>query len=335
MSGATMRAIVIRQCGGPETLERAVIERPEPGPGEVLVRISHAGVNPADWKAREGKLSHYFDYGFPFVLGFDLCGTVAALGPDTTRFSVGDTVFGTSQLGIGRNGSYAGFTTASEFMLAPLPENLGQAEAAGLPTAGTTAYGGLIDVGRLESGQTVLINGGAGGVGSLAIQIAKTTGARVAATCSAANLDFVRKRGAERAVDYAGEDVVEAVRRWAPGGVDLVLDAVGQDTLLPHALDIVKPGGRYVEIETLLSHASAEQTEAARDKGVEILSNMVAIANLPRHLGGLADMIAEGSVEPPPTRIVPLDEVADAHREIEAGHVRGKIVLEIGSAEGW
>ena len=317
-----MRAIAIDGFGGPERLRLTELPQPAPGPGEVLVKVAYAGVNPADWKAREGKLSRYFDYKFPFVLGFDLSGTVAAVGAGVEALKPGDTVFGMSKQGQGENGAYAEYCLAWPAMLAPLPAAMSAAEAA--------AYGGLVDAGELKAGQTVLINGGAGGVGSLAIQIARAVGARVAVTCGARNADYVRALGAERAIDYAHEDVVAAVRDWTGGaGVDLVLDAVGLDSLLPRATELVKAGGRFVEIETLISAASAEQVAAAAAKGVTILSNMVAVMRQPEHLAGLAAMCAAGQVRAAPTEALPLADTADAHRRVESGHVRGKIVLEV------
>lgn len=324
-----MRAIVMEGFGGAEVLQPADLPKPQPGPGEVLIEIAYAGINPADWKAREGKLSRYFEYQFPFVLGFDLAGTVATLGPGTEGLAVGDRVFGMSKQGQGERGAYAEYCRAWPAMLARIPDGISPAEAAGLPVPGVTAYGGLVDAGELKAGQAVLINGGAGGVGSLAVQIAKTLGARVAATCSARNADYVRGLGAEKVIDYTSEDVVAAVRDWTPDGVDLVLDAVGLDTLLPRATDLVKPGGSFVEIETLISQASEAEVAAAAAKGVRIVSNMIAVMRQPEHLAGLARLVAEGSVRPAPTEVVPLAEVAEAHRRIEGGHVRGKIVLQV------
>ncbi|MGV3480861.1 MAG: quinone oxidoreductase family protein [Sphingobium sp.] len=330
-----MRAMVIDGFGGADRLHWAELPRPEPGPGDVRVRVACAGVNPADWKTREGKLSAFIDYHFPFVLGFDLAGVVEAVGAGVDAMKPGDRVFGMSRQGQGHDGAYAEFCIADAAMLAPLPAGWSFADAAALPVAGTTAYGGVVDAGGLKPGQRVLINGGAGGVGSIGIQIARALGARVAVTCSAANADHVLALGAERAIDYRDGDVAEAVRGWAPGGVDLVLDAVGLDTLLPQATDIVAPGGRYVEIETLMSRASEEQVSAAAAAGVQILSNMVAIMRIAEHLRGLAALCEGGGVKPVPTRLMALGDAVEAHRAIESGHARGKIILEVADHAGW
>ncbi len=324
-----MRAMVIDRFGPPEVLHWGDIRRPKPGEGEVLVQVGFTSVNPADCKARRGLLSKYIDYHFPFVLGFDLAGTVAEVGPGVTKFRPGDRVFGTSRQGQGLDGSYAEYCIASEWMLAPLPEGISLAEAAALPTAGTTAFGGLVDVGGLKAGQSVLINGGAGGVGSIAIQIARAVGARIAATCSPANVDYVQNLGADFAIDYRGGNMLAEARDFASGGFDLVLDAVGLDSILPHATELVRPGGTFVEIETLISEAGAEEKQAAASLGVTIKSNMVAIERLPVHLAGLAELVARGAVRPPVAVIMPLQDIAEAHRQSEAGHVRGKIVIEV------
>jgi NADPH:quinone reductase-like Zn-dependent oxidoreductase len=324
-----MRAMVIDGFGDADMLHWGELPTPEPGPGEALVRVVCAGVNPADWKTREGKLSAYIDYHFPFVLGFDLAGIVETVGEGVDAFRPGDHVFGMSRQGQGLDGSYAEYCIADAAFLAPLPPRWSFAQAAALPVAGTTAYGGIVDVGELQKGQLVLINGGAGGVGSIGIQVAKALGARVAVTCGVDNHAYVGGLGAELAIDYRGGDVVGQIRKWAPDGVDLVLDAVGLDTLLPAALDIVASGGRYVEIETLVSRADDALVAEAAARGIGILSNMVAVARLPEHLKGLAMLCASRGVEPPAIEALPLGEVAEAHRRVEAQHVRGKIILDV------
>lgn len=324
-----MRAMVINGFGGPEQLVWGDLPMPEADAGEVLVRVLCAGVNPADWKTRVGKLSTYIDYHFPFVLGFDFAGIVEAVGEGVDTFGPGDRVFGMSKQGQGRDGSYAEYCIADAAFLAALPAGWSFAQAAALPVAGTTAYGGLVDVGELKAGQAVLINGGAGGVGSLGIQIAHALGARVAVTCGLDNMSYVRGFGADHAIDYRAGDVVQAVRKWAPGGVDLVLDAVGLGSLLASAVDVVAPGGRYVEIATLVSQASADEVAHAAANGVSILSNMNAVTRLPQHLTELAALCAAGGVKPPAIEILPLGEAPEAHRRIEGQHVRGKIILKV------
>jgi NADPH:quinone reductase-like Zn-dependent oxidoreductase len=322
--------MVIDSFGGPEVLHWADLPKPEPGAGEVLVRVAFAGVNPADCKTRRGMLSRFFDPHFPFVLGFDLAGTVEAVGAGVTAWQPGDRVFGMSRQGQGGNGSYAEYTTAYAAMLARVPDGLALSEAAAMPTAGTTAYGGLVDAGGLRAGQSLLVHGGAGGIGSIAIQVAKASGARVAVTCAGANVDHVKGLGADLAIDYRTADVPTALRRWAPEGVDLVLDAVGLDTLRPRATEIVKPGGSYVEIETLESSASQDEIADAARQGVRIVSNMVAISRLHEHLAALAVLMSQGKVRMPALQVIPLGEASGAHERLARRGVRGKIVLEVG-----
>ena len=324
-----MRAFAITAFGGADRLGWCELPVPEPGAGQVLVRVEYAGVNPADWKTREGMLSRYIDYRFPFVLGFDLAGAVEAVGPGVTEFAPGDRVYGTSMQGQGQNGSYAEYCCAYAAMLARVPPDLLMEAAAAFPTAGITAYGGLVDVGQVDAGKSVLINGAAGGVGSIALQIAKASGARVAGTCSPANSYFIESLGAEIAIDYNAGNVAEIVQRWSPGGVDIVLDAVGLDSLLPQASDIVRRGGIYVEIETLISAANEAQIQQATDRGFTLTSNMIAVSRLADHFQGLAALIRDQKIKPPPLEVFPLSRAGYVHNRLQAGHVRGKIVLEI------
>lgn len=327
-----MRAMIIEGFGGPEALHLAELAIPEPGPGDVRVKVVACSVNPADWKTREGMLSKYIVYHFPFVLGFDVAGVVDAVGDDNSRFAPGDRVFGISRQGDGINGSYAEFTLCHEAMLAPLPEGLSFEEAATLPVAGMTALGGLVDVGKIAPGQTVLINGGAGGVGSIAIQIAKAAGAQILATCSAHNADYVRGLGADAVIDYRNKDVVAEVKALCPGGVDLVLDAVGLNTLLPRVTELVRRGGAFVEIETLISQASQAETDRAGQAGIAILSNMIASPQMPDQLARIATMAGEGRIKASVTATFALEEVAQAHRQIRDGHTRGKIAIRVDPA---
>lgn len=329
-----MRAMVIDEFGGPETLHLAELPLPEPGPGEIRVKVAYCSVNPADWKTREGMLSKYIVYNFPFILGFDLAGIVDAVGKDVSRFAPGDRVFGISRQGDGISGSYAEFTICAEAMLAPLPNGLSFEEAATLPVAGMTALGALVDVGEITAGQTVLINGGAGGVGSIAIQIAKAAGARVLTTCSPHNAAYVHGLGADAAIDYRNNDVVAEVNAICPGGVDLVVDAVGLNTLLPRATELVRCGGAFVEIETLISEASEAEIARAADAGIRITSNMVASARMPDQLARIGQMAAQGKIKAPVTATLPLEGVAEAQRRIKEGHVRGKIAIAVNPAMG-
>ncbi|MGH8808072.1 MAG: NADP-dependent oxidoreductase, partial [Noviherbaspirillum sp.] len=247
-----MRAVVIDRVGGPEVLRIADVSRPEPGPGEVLIRVACAGVNPADWKCREGYLGSFISYTFPFVIGFDLAGTVAAVGTGVTGFAEGMRVFAQTDVGAGKWGSYAEYASVRHDSVVRMPDSLSFAQAAAVPTPALAAWTGLFDDGGLQAGQKVLIHGGAGAVGTFAIQFAKLAGAEVAATCGARNADYVRMLGCDKSIDYRAQDVRAALHDWAPEGVDMVLDAVGCGSL-PKGPDMLRPGGILVAILTLVA----------------------------------------------------------------------------------
>ncbi|MDP3674915.1 MAG: NADP-dependent oxidoreductase, partial [Novosphingobium sp.] len=264
-----MQAMVIDRFGGPDVLHLAEIERPVAGPDQVVIRVAWAGVNPADWKAREGWLARYFDYRFPFVVGFDAAGTVAEVGPGVTQFAIGDHVVTASNQGLGERGTYAEFVRSDIDRVAFLPDGAPLDRAASLPTAGITAHEALFHVGRIEPGHKLLINGGAGGTGSFAIRLAVVAGARVAATCGPANLDYVRALGAECALDYRAGAVGEDVHRWAGDDLALVVDTVGQGTLL-EAVEWVRPGGIVAPIGTLIADEPQYDPTRAAARGVRV-----------------------------------------------------------------
>lgn len=326
-----MRAIVIHRHGGPEELELAQVPMPEPGPGEVLIRVVYAGVNPADWKCREGLLEPYFHCRFPFVLGFDAAGVIERVGPGADGYAVGDKVVTSSNQGLGEWGSYAEYVKASVWTVAPLPSNISFAQGATIPVAGATAWGAVHDAGAVQAGQKVLVNGGSSNVGMFAIQLAKNAGCDVAAACGPDNLELVHKLGAQRAIDYRHEDVLAAATAWAPGGIDLVIDAIGMGSLpasMPHA---IRPGGALVSIETLMQQGPAFDTALAAARGVRLLNNMAAAERIPQHLRAMVDAVASGKVATPPYEILPLEHAAQAQRRVQQGHVRGKLLLRVGA----
>jgi len=327
---ASMRAMVIDRFGGPEVLREAELPRPEPGPGELLVRVACAGVNPADWKTREGWLSQFFQYRFPFVLGFDLAGTVVKVGEGVDAALVGRRVVAYSRQGYGEWGSYAEYAAVWANAVVALPDHVGDAEAASLPTAGITAWEALFESGQLQRGQRVLVHGGAGAVGSIAIQLARETGAEVAATCSAANIDYVRELGAALAIDYRAGTLESDVKAWAPEGVDLVIDAVGQGSL-PQAVMLTRRGGVIAPIATLIADESHDPQRAA-ERGVRIVTTMSNLQRSPAQLRELATRLASGALKAPPLTILPLSQVAEAHRRVQAGGQRGKFVLQVSAS---
>jgi len=324
-----MKAMVIDRFGGPEVLHMAEVATPEPGPGEVLIKVAYAGVNPADWKCREGLLARYFDYQFPFIVGFDAAGTVEKIGSGVLAFKPGDRVLTSSNQGFGEWGSYAEYVKSGIERVALVPEGISLAEAATIPTAGGTAWGAVMDVGNAQPGQSFFINGGAGGVGSFAIQLAARLGGRVIVTCSPANAEYVRALGAERSIDYRNEDVLAALRQFAPDGVDTIIDAIGMGSLPADTASVVKPGGKIVCIETLIKDIEGFDKDVAARRKVEILHNMIAVMRLPEHLAGVTAAVATGRIRTLPYEIMQLKDAGAAHERVKAGHVRGKILLEV------
>jgi NADPH2:quinone reductase len=326
-----MRAIVVDRFGGPDELRRAELPVPEPGPGQVRVRVAYAGVNPADWKDREGLVAGFFEVSFPHTLGFDAAGTVDATGAGVTAFAPGDRVFTTSDHGEGAAGSWAEYLLVSEPRLAKVPPALGLAEAAAAPVAALTARQALLDPakGNLQQGQKVLIHGASGGVGSYAVQIATHAGARVATTCSTANLDYVRVLGAALATDYRDQCFQQRIATWAPEGLDLVLDAVGGDSL-PRRLELLREGGRLVSIATLVADGDvAAETERARAVGREKIYAIMDTTHAGVELEQVAALLAGGQIKSPPLRLYDLEDARDALEEVRGGHVRGKVLLRV------
>lgn len=302
---------------------------PEPRAGEAVVRMAFASVNPADWKCAEGWLTRFpqFRPSLPFGLGFDGAGTIAAVGPGEARLKAGDRVFVRGNQMNGDHGTFADYCRTTVDGLAPIPATVSLRDAATVPTAGLTAWQALHRAG-LTAGQTVLINGGAGGSGGFAVQFAKAAGARVAATARAHNLDYLRDLGADLALDYRSAAWTDALLAWAPGGVDLLLDAVnlgGGAVLLP----LVRPGGVLAAIATLDEDAPRHDTEAAAARGVRLIEATADRSRSVADLTAIGGLMAQGKVRAPDTRTLPLEAAAEALEAVRSGHVRGKIVLEI------
>lgn len=326
-----MKAMVLDQFGGPEVLHMAEIERPEAAPGQVVVQVAYASVNPADWKAREGWLAQYFQYQFPFVVGFDAAGVVAAVGEGVTGLAVGDRVVTPGNQGLGERGSYAEYVRSAAERVIPLPANVSFAQAATLPTAGMTAWKAVFDNGRAGPGQKVVVNGGAGGTGSFAIQLARMAGAEVAATCSAGNFDYVRSLGASHAIDYRAGSVADAIRVWAPQGVDLIVDTVGQGTFVD-TIETVRRGGVICPIGTLIADEAPYDPARLTAAGVSVIPTISDFDSQPRQLAGLVEALSAGRIRVPDHVIMPLAEAGRAQALVQAGHVRGKILLEVNPA---
>jgi len=307
-----MRAVRVHEYGGPEVLRLESIPRPTPGTGEVLVRVHAAGVNPVDWKIREGAFGRQ-PSSLPRTLGFDVAGVVAGVGEGVERFEVGDEVYG--YLSLQRGGGYAEYVVAPEGELASKPTELDFVEAAAVPLAGLTAWQALVETAGLEEGQTVLVHAAAGGVGHFAVQIAVARGAKVIATASPQNHEFLRGLGAEQVIDYRTQRFEELVR-----DVDVVLDPIGGDTRT-RSYGVLKPGGFLVSI---VGAPPANELAEHGLRGAGILVRPDA-----KGLTELAEMIDLGALRPEVSRSLPLEQAADAHEQSATGHTRGKIVLVV------
>jgi NADPH:quinone reductase-like Zn-dependent oxidoreductase len=306
----------------------AEVETPRPAAGEVLIRVAYASVNPADWKCREGWLAQFFDYKFPFIVGFDAAGLIAAVGEGVTDYAVGDRVVTSSNQGLGQWGSYAEYVVSATDRVAKLADSVDFKTAAAIPTAAVTSWEALFSVGNLQAGQSVLINGGAGGMGSYAIQFARHAGATVAVTCGPANLDYVRGLGADLAIDYRAGTVLDAVLAWQPQGVDLIVDTVGQGTL-PDAIAMTRPGGIIAPIGTLIANEPQPDAEAAAARDVKIVPTMSNHLRAGDQLRAIVELYNRGEFRPPYMEILPLEQAGEAQRRVKDGHVRGKLLLKV------
>jgi NADPH:quinone reductase-like Zn-dependent oxidoreductase len=305
-----MRAVRFHDYGPPEALAVDEAPRPVPGEGEVLVRVHAAGVNPIDCKLRAGYLKDFMPVQLPYTPGYDLAGTVEAVGPGVTEFTPGQAVFGRGA------GSYAEYAIAPATALAPKPVNITFDQAATIAIGGVTAWAGLFDTAGLQPGQRLLVQGAAGGTGSYAVQLGRWKGAHVIGTASARNLDAVRSLGAEQAIDYTATPVEQAV-----SDVDVVFDAVGGETM-ERSWQLLKPGGILVEVAGMPSEETAQQ-HGVRTSGVQAPPVIAGI------LQQLAELIESGTVQAEVGRVFPMEEAAQAQALSETGHGRGRVILHI------
>jgi NADPH:quinone reductase-like Zn-dependent oxidoreductase len=311
---ATMRAVGLHSFGGPEVLVLEKMPRPRAGAGEVLIRVHAAGVNPLDWKVRDGHVKAWLQHRLPLIPGWDVSGVVEAVAPDVTAFKVGDAVYG--MLDFIRNGAYAEYVAARTLNLAFKPNSIDHIQAAAVPLASLTAWQSLFEVAGLKSGQTVLIHAAAGGVGHFAVQLAKWKEAKVIGTASAGNENFLRELGADEVIDYRTTKFEEAVQ-----DVDVVLDTLGGDTQ-QRSWQVLKKGGILVATLGISSPEAAHQHDV-RGEGVMVRPDAAQLTQI-------AALIDAGNLKPAVTTILPLAEAARAHELSQTTHVRGKIVLQVG-----
>ena len=315
-----MRAVVLPQFGGANLMEVQDVDRPEPGPNDLLVRVRASATNPVEAKLRaDGRWARVTP---PIVLGYDAAGTVEKIGPGVVGFEPGDDVYYTPHIFGNPQGTHAQYNVVPADIVARKPRGLSFVEAASIPLAGGTAWEAVIRRLQIRPGETILIQGGAGGVGSFAVQFAKAAGARVLATAGPDNQDALRNLGADLAIDYTTQNVVEAVHEATDGaGVDAVFEIAGEN-LVARSLPAVHPFGR---IATILPPAG---DLAALYRNNIILFGVFLMRERIR-LDEMRPLFERGQVRPLVAQTLPLEEVATAHKRLEDGHGRGKVVLEV------
>lgn len=307
----SMTAIIAHQYGGPEVLKQETVPIPEPKENEVLVRVIASGVNPADPLILSGKYAREFGSHLPLVLGHDLAGVVVKTGAKVTKLKIGDPVYAYLLWG----GGWAQYCLTNEQEAALKPHKLSFTDAAAVPLAALSAWQALIDLAKLEKGQTVLIHGASGGVGSFAVQMAKARGARVIGTASTANQEFLKQLGVDQMIDYTGAKFEDVVK-----DVDVVLDPVGRDTLA-RSYGVVKKGGIIISI---VSRCDPAELQKHGIRGQSLVSHPDAT-----ELAQIGQLIDESKLKPMVSQVLPLSAAAQADAQAETHHTRGKIVLKV------
>lgn len=317
-----MKAAVIDGYGGRERLEVREIPRPEPGVGQILIRVRAASVNPIDWKLRGGGYRLVMPASFPLVLGFDAAGVVEAVGPEVDRFEPGDRVY--AYLDNRHGGAYAEYALAGQAVTAEMPASLSFEEAAALPLAATTALLALRDKGGITAGDEVLINGASGGVGHFAVQIASLFGARVTAVASERHRDFLFELGAHRFLDYRQGDFLDEDFDYR-----IIFDVVGNRSYA-ECDPVLADGGVYVTTQfspaILLSNL---KTQASGLFGETRRSRYIVVHPDGESLDDLSRWVEQGKLRPVVDRVFSLEEIRQAHEASESGHTRGKVVVRI------
>jgi NADPH:quinone reductase-like Zn-dependent oxidoreductase len=310
-----MKAVRFHEYGDAGVLRYEDAPQPAPGPDEVLIRVHSAGINPADCQFRQGHYQAFAPRPLPFILGWDVAGTIEAVGAQVTHYKPGDAVFAMAEMS--RNGAYAEYIVVRADDLAPAPHSIPPQQAAGVPLAALTAWNALFAYGGLEAGQSVLVHAGAGGVGLFAVQLAHRAGARVLATASAANHALLRELGADEAIDYRG-----AALDAHTGGMDLVLDTVGGETR-ERSWKLLRPNG-------LLAGVAMPPPDEVQARAYGVRCCMVQVKPDGAKLAGIGALIDAGKLRVLIDSEFPLAEAAAAHLRSQGRHARGKIILRVG-----
>src|SRR6266567_3061769 len=309
----TMKAVVIHEYGGPEVLKYEDVPQPEPKQDQLRIHVIAAGVNPVDGMIRSGMFDKEGRRAFPVILGGDISGVVEKVGSNITKFKSGDPVF--AYVSLDNSGGYAQYAVVTEREAAPKPKSLTYVEAAAVPIVALTAWQALIDTAKLKAGETVLIHGGSGGVGSFAIQIAKAHGAKVIATASTANQELLKQLGADVAIDYTKQNFENVAK-----DVDVVLDSIGKDTLA-RSYGVMKKGGIIVSLVARPDPAELEK-HGIRGEALSVDPNS-------DELSEIGKLIDEKKINVIVSQTFPLSEARKAQEQVATGHTRGKIVLKV------
>ncbi len=317
-----MKAIIVEKFGKPSQVKVAEMPIPAPLENEVQIAVEYAAVNPIDWKILGGYLESY-PHEFPFVLGWDASGKVSKLGKKVQNYRVGDEVFCCCRNRTIKWGTYAEYTCVEEQNVALKPKNISFAEAAAIPLVGLAAWQALFDAGRLKKGEKVLIHAGAGGVGSMAIQLAKNAGAYVITTASSKNANYVKNLGADLIIDYTKESITQRIKEDFPEGVDLAFDTIGGEACYEN-FAVLKQNGRLV---SLLERFNGENPAP---RGITCYYLFVEPSGA--QLKKIAELIQQKKVVPPTIEEMRLEEAAQALEKSRKGHVHGKIVLNVHAA---
>jgi NADPH:quinone reductase-like Zn-dependent oxidoreductase len=310
-----MKAVVIEQYGGKEQLKEKEVQKPEIADDQVLVEIYSTSINPIDWKVREGYLRDRLLFEFPIILGWDAAGIIKKVGKNSTKFQVGDKVF--TRPATTRMGTYAQYCAVEEHLVASIPDNITFEQAASVPLAGLTAWQCLVDFGKIKSGEKVLIHAGSGGLGTFAIQIAKSFGAYVAATASGKNSDLLKILGADRVVNYQEEAFDQVLENY-----DFVLDTIGGE-VQEQSFHVLKKGGKLASIVQPPSEDMAKE--------FHVNAGFIWLEPNGEQLAELGKLMENGQVKPVIGQTFPFNEkgIKDAHEVSESHHAKGKIVINV------
>ncbi len=317
-----MKAIYYEEFGPADVLKPGDLPMPQPKAGQVLVRVAAAAVNPIDRRLRAGELKDYFQREWPIIPGWDFSGRIAEIGDEVTGWEVGDDVVGLAFSWFLHGGTYAEYVAVDVTAIARKPEDMSFAEGAALPLVSLTAWQALVEYSELKAGQTVLIEAGAGGLGSAAISIAKYLGATVYTTARAHNTAYLTARGADCVIDYSTSNYVDVIRTREPSGLDVVLGSLSHDDAIRAAIHLVKAGGA-------VPYMNNDPPDMPEISGKNIKTEFLHHRADGKSLGDLMTLYATGKLMLPHIEVMTLDQAAEAHIRSESATTRGKIVLHV------